>query len=54
MARLLNKIPGVEIPERHAVNARWPSIQLEALATEAARSQFFDVLDWAAARLSNQ
>lgn len=50
----LNKIAGVQIPERYAVSATWPSIHLRALAPEAAQRQFFDVLDWVAARLSGK
>lgn len=48
----LNEIAGVQIPERYAVDARWPSIHLAVLAPEASRAKFFEVLDWVAARLT--
>jgi hypothetical protein len=52
MNRRLNEIHGVQLPERAALRATWPSIQLSALASEAARSQFFEVSDWVSARLA--
>jgi hypothetical protein len=51
LSRRLNSIPGVEIPEQSAVEGLQPTIAPEALATEAAQGQFFEVFDWVAARL---
>ena len=52
MNRRLNAIHGVQLPERAALQATWPNIQPSALASDAARSQFFEVFDWVAARLA--
>ena len=48
----LNKIPGVNLAERSAVEAKWPGIQLAALTSPAAQHQFFAVLDWVAQLLT--
>jgi hypothetical protein len=51
MNRRLNEIEGVRLPERAALDATWPGIQLAALSLDAARSQFIEVFDWVVARL---
>jgi hypothetical protein len=48
----LNRITGVDIPERYAVAASWPSLRLEVLASEEARDEFLRVFDWVADRLA--
>ena len=50
----LNAIPGVQIPERSAVEAFWPGIDPKALAPEAAQRQFFEIFDWVADRLAEK
>jgi hypothetical protein len=50
----LNRIPGVQIPERAAVEGTWPGLQLQALASEAPQRQFLEVLDWVATRLADK
>jgi hypothetical protein len=52
--RLLDFIPGVEIPERAATEARWPGIELHVLASEEAHRRFVAVLDWVAGELDRE
>jgi hypothetical protein len=52
--RRLNRIAGVQIPERAAAEATWPGIHLQALASEPTRAKFVEVLDWVSARLVNR
>jgi hypothetical protein len=47
-----NKIPGVNLAERPAIDATWPSIRPEALAGDDNRRAFLAVLDWVAGRLA--
>ncbi len=51
--RRLNSIPGVQIPERAAVDASWPGIDPKVFASEAARARFLKVFDWVALQLAN-
>jgi len=51
LVKRLNAIPGVQIPERSAVEALWPGIDPKALAPEAAQKQFFEAFEWVAARI---
>ena len=50
----LNRIAGVNIAERYAVDATWPSIHVEVLESDEAQAALFEVLDWAASRLSGR
>ncbi len=48
----LNAIPGFNVTEHHALEARWPSVRPEALATDSALESLYAALDWAAARIA--
>jgi hypothetical protein len=50
--RRLGSIPGVQIPDRYAVDARWPRIQLALLAHDEAQSTYFAILDKVAEELA--
>lgn len=49
---MLNRIPGVHIAERLAVDASWPGVPLAALTPPASERQFFEILDWAVKQVS--
>ena len=54
LAKRLNAIPGVRIPERSAVEGWWPGIEPKALAPEASQTKFFEIFDWVSARLAEK